>query len=966
MASGTTIIASYSQSSNYNINKNGNFIVNVSPIGSLPPDSRITKLEFSFWANANSASGNPTDEQRYVTIIYDGWRGGVYVEGKTASSYTATLLGGSSTEISSNAQIYIEGSATLRFQSGGIIIRATYESITKCSAPTTVVLTTTIGAEGMQNAPMKNASYYLQWSGAEAGNFNPIVSYKIEYRIDNGDWVQATTTTDTNIAIISPYSPAKGQICYYRVYSIGQEIDYSSEPSNMASLSRSITPSIVNLVAHTKKNTVDSTLLCVNKGYNDYSFSWSGGNVPGCDVSKYLFSINGGTPEELTSINKIYTTPVEEDSYFTIQAVLEDIDNTTSEPSPPVYIYPVSIEQGPVITLTNQVGLWEHTSPIVKETANFSWTQPTIINKNKLQEDIFYIINNVETTTTLTKSISQDNGTSLSFSVQAKIATPYGLEAQSSITTYPTIYYAALFNTDGLILQGATNGYTAGSRTISWTYTPNNYGGNIKRVIVKNGESTYQMFTELVGNSCVIDFSSLAGGESISIKIQFIDEYGYSTTTEVFTVIRVQAPTITLNKISVEGTPTTNAQITITVRKPASVASWDDIGYEFGVRREGAEKILLSSTEPEFQSPTSVEDSATANYNINLTFTNVKTINNITNDILNNNYGKIDAVFFTRAFDKNWTEDTKIESNKTITLDYRGNISTPTIVKNDILSSPGLPTSLSDIVLTLTKGIHSNIEGTQEGSVEITLVRDGTLLTTEDMSSYNIILPVFSSDTTQLYTYTNTHVYADGSKVSSNASLSLECKRWVTPSCSIPLLTLLEDGTGKATIRVENFNTSIDCLDSATPHFSVKIEVVDSRGTLLLTQVYDVKDTYLAQQFDNLSITNFQEDKIVQIKVSVIATNGKTLVYNFPQMIIRAAGVPFAIRRGGIGVNIGQDEDITPADAPVRVIGNDNVATILTLVANNTSQTQIEMAKNTQKLILCFDAETETFEIRFH
>lgn len=970
MASGTTTIATCSSSGNYNLNNNGSFSAYMSSAGSLPANSKITQMRCIFWANANSASGVATDGSAQVSISYEGWSGTVYISGKSASAHVAILSGGNSTHVSSNGQIYISGSATLRFREGNISIQITYEDIvppyTNCSAPITVVLTTTIGSNGLQNSPMKNVPYYLQWSGAQDGNYNPVASYKIEYKIGNGNWTQATTTTDTNIAIIPPYRPAKGETCYYRVYSIGQQADYSSGASIVASLSRSITPSSINLVAHTEKNTINTTSLYVNKGYNNYTFSWSGGSIEGCDVSKYLFSVNGGAPEELSDTTKTYTTAIEEDSYFTIQTVLDDIDNTVSEPSSPVYIYPVSMSRGPVITLTNQVGLWNSVSPIVKESADFTWSEPNIINKNGLEESISYIINNDETITTTSKTISQNNGTSLSFSVQAKVATPYGLEVVSPITTYPTIYYAALFNTDGLVLQGATSGYTVNSRVLSWTYTPNDYGGDIKRIVVqKNDGSTYQIFTELTGNNCVIDFSSLTGGESISIKIQFIDEYGYSTTTEVFTITRLEAPSITLDTISVEGSPTTSAQITITVGKPASVASWSDIGYEFGIRRENIEKVLLSSTFIGFQSPTGTGDSAKTIYNVNLVFSNVKSISNIADAILNNNYGRIDAIFFARAFDKNYAEDTKTESNKTITLDYRGSISTPTIVKNDTLSSAGSPTSLSDIVLNLTKGIYSNIEGTQGGTLDVALVRDGVSLTTIDVASYSFTLPIFSSDTTQLYTYTNTHIYADGSKVSSNSSLRLDCKRWTAPSCSVPVLSLLEDGTGEAIIRVENFNTSINCLSSTTPHFSVKIEIMDSQGTSLLTQVYDVADTYSSQQFDNLSITNFREDKIVQIKVSVIATNGKTLTYTFPQMILRAAGVPFAIRKGGIGINIGQSEDITSADAPIRAIGNNGISTILTLAANNTSQTQIEMTKDTQKMILCFNAETGAFEIKF-
>ena len=878
---------------------------------------------------------------------------------QTFSSSFVTISGDCSIQRSSDAS-----------SSNTIVVQ--YENLqpTSCTAPTSVYLAlSSTATEGTLYQPMKaSATYYLKWSGASGGTNNPIQYYQIQYSADNSSWLGTLTSTSQFLELTGEYLPtAKGQERYYRVITCGSQSGYNSTGSTITvCLSRNLTPTAINLRGHTEQNSIDSTALYVNKGYNNYTFSWTGGSLDGCEISKYLFNINNSSSEELTTTSKIYTVAIEEDTFFTVQSVLDDIDNTVSEPSLPVYIHPVSISRNPVITLTNQVGTWNNISPVVKETADFSWSEPTIINKEGLIDTIKYTINGAETTTTTTKTIVQDNGTSLSFSIKATVQTPYGLEVESSAITYPTIYYAALFNVEGLITQGTTSGYTVKNRVISWTYTPHNYGGNIKRVVVqKEDNSTYQIFTELIDNSCVIDFSALSGGETISIKIQFVDEYGYSTTTDVFTITRLEAPTITINTVSVNGQPTTNAQVSITVKKPASIAAWSDIGYNFGIRHQNVEKILLSSTDTGFQIPIDIGDSANATYVINLAFTNIKSITNISDAILKNNYGKIDTILFAKAYDKNYVEETKSESNKTITLDYRGTISPPAITKNATLSSPGYPTSLSDIVLNLQKGVYKNIEGTTQNGIDVVLVQDGVTLTSSDVSSYSLTLPIFSSDTTQTYTYTNTHVYKDGSKISSSTNFQLECKRWTAPSCSIPLLILQEDETGLATVRVENFNTSIDCKSSATPHFTTKIEIMDSNGAILINKTYDVIDTYQAQSFENLSITNYKTDKIIQVRITIIATNGKALTYLFPQMILRAAGVPFAIRKGGIGVNIGQSEDITTSDTPIKVIGNNSIATILSLAANNTSQAQIELIKDTQKMILCFDSETGNFEIKF-
>lgn len=135
---------------------------------------------------------------------------------------------------------------------------------TNPTAPTSVTISPTTAAPG--------GSATLSWSGASAGNSNPIAGYHI-YRADSADGTYShtysviTTSTSGSITVTAPST--NGSSYYFKVYTIGTVTDYNSSASSYASLTCSYSaPSAPTNVRISK---------CISTGENA-TLSWNEGS----------------------------------------------------------------------------------------------------------------------------------------------------------------------------------------------------------------------------------------------------------------------------------------------------------------------------------------------------------------------------------------------------------------------------------------------------------------------------------------------------------------------------------------------------------------------------------------------------------------------------------------------------------------------------------------------------------------
>lgn len=115
----------------------------------------------------------------------------------------------------------------------------------KCTAPTTVTLTSEVDLNGVTHTDVFNKTYTIKWSGAKAGENNSITGYKIEYQESNtnnfgGTWsswfTQANTTTSGSYTYNSTMS--RGKYLRVRITTVSSVSGYNSSTSTVSNIIR--------------------------------------------------------------------------------------------------------------------------------------------------------------------------------------------------------------------------------------------------------------------------------------------------------------------------------------------------------------------------------------------------------------------------------------------------------------------------------------------------------------------------------------------------------------------------------------------------------------------------------------------------------------------------------------------------------------------------------------------------------
>jgi hypothetical protein len=108
---------------------------------------------------------------------------------------------------------------------------ATNYPYTKCKAPTSITFDKDYYVPG--------ESMTISWSGAAAGNSNPITKYYVSYKIDSGDWSSTTTktssSTSSSVSIALSSSAKRDSAITVRVKTVGTVEGYNSDYAESSS-----------------------------------------------------------------------------------------------------------------------------------------------------------------------------------------------------------------------------------------------------------------------------------------------------------------------------------------------------------------------------------------------------------------------------------------------------------------------------------------------------------------------------------------------------------------------------------------------------------------------------------------------------------------------------------------------------------------------------------------------------------
>ena len=189
-------------------------------------------------------------------------RSGTSLSNKILNSANTTTL---TVDVSRNGG---SGSGNCALFKSNIEITVTYEyAYTACSAPTSVTVS--------NSSPLAGESVTLSWSGAKAGDLNPIYSYEVHRATSaTGTYSKLTTvkTSATSGSTTVTAPSTMGSSYYYKVKTIGT-LDSTAYDSGLSSVYATVTAKTVT--ACSAPTTVTLSSATVDAGVA-YTLSWSG------------------------------------------------------------------------------------------------------------------------------------------------------------------------------------------------------------------------------------------------------------------------------------------------------------------------------------------------------------------------------------------------------------------------------------------------------------------------------------------------------------------------------------------------------------------------------------------------------------------------------------------------------------------------------------------------------------------
>ena len=210
------------------------------------------------------------------------------------------------------------------------------------------------------------------------------------------------------------------------------------------------------------------------------------------------------------------------------------------------------------------------------------------------------------------------------------------------------------------------------------------------------------------------------------------------------------------------------------------------------------------------------------------------------------------------------------------------------------------------------------------------------------------VLEDINSDTTYSYAVTATTPYKDGSTEKSKEIL-INVRRYLAPTISVSNLVLDDteglSGTIDYTINgSDDKNSPNENIGNITIVFEGEgIEREEVSFSIINSGKYPFK---IPVQEQKTQVT-------VTFTIKTISTGGIEKTAYYGPVLIKSMGIPFAIRKEGIGVHAPKDFNPGHEDAALKVVGNSDTNTIAEFVNNSNRQgSNISLNFNDTKVYL--------------
>ena len=807
----------------------------------------------------------------------------------------------------------------------------------KCAVGST--LTLTINYEQMATPP--SAPTNLRFSGnnvapstpitlswdASSANGNTSVTYTV-----NKNGTAIGTTTNTSYTVTSPSTKSSDT---YTVTATGNLVSGSNTSSGAILTSTYTDPNGITKVLVNNKSSI--YIGTTNKPA--LTLSWSGAsggtnnNITGYQVYKDGSAYGSQLGSSTTSLT------VSDSGYYTV-GVIGTYSNSIPAHSSTSVKATVNIISDPTTPTISSY------STKVGGDTSYSWNATATSNTYSISYNVSY------TTNSVTTSYTNVTTNSVAFPVSSKITqgSTYTIKITTTLTaidggtksasfTTNSITYVEPFSFTNIWLYHYDPYITSTQSKMYYAWKSIQLNWNAAAATATSGTSfKYQTFYRLGNNgqwtqlytpntntNYLFDISQIQRGSTIQIFVQASDEYGISVDSDILTISKMALPT--LSNLTVSNVDYQKVNFSFTWGLNTSYAV--DLMYSCELCYDGVyEKVIDGGNLGHHTSGGTNADIANIDLASGRTAATTSMLYKLYDKVINQKYakpaGKLRLTLYYNGI---------LECSTVGEIDFDYNFITSfslnafSITNQKEYYNPG-----DKYTYKTTAANWSDAAGTQLGAnIEYKVNGNNKeIVLSPNTLSYEDTAPQASNDLVITYTLTGTLSWTDGYSVSDTKTLSVNIARWAdTDVVRIANVSLNNKQITGYLILPDRL-----CSSSKYNNLSkVTYQIFYEDDTIAVNSISLTDFTNKTKEFNfSTEQTTFN----IYAKVIFTNTSNSTITKNSSLYLIRESGVPLAVRKNYIGINVPNDFTLdSPIALSVYAANNGDNIPVINVIANS-------------------------------
>ena len=823
----------------------------------------------------------------------------------------------------------------------------------KCAVGST--LTLTINYEQMATPP--SAPTNLRFSGNNVAPSTPITlswdassangNTSVTYTVNKNGVALSPTTTSTSYSVTSPSTKSSDT---YTVTATGNLVSGSNTSSGATLTSTYTDPNGVTKVLVNNKSSI--YIGTTNKP--TLTLSWSGAsggtnnNITGYQVYKDGSAYGSQLGSSTTSLT------VSDSGYYTV-GVIGTYSNSIPAHSSTSVKATVNIISDPITPTISSY------STKVGGDTSYSWNATATSNTYSISYNVSY------TTNSVTTSYTNVTTNSVAFPVSSKITqgSTYTIKITTTLTaidggtksasfTTNSITYVEPFSFTNIWLYHYDPYITSTQSKMYYAWKSIQLNWNAAAATATSGTSfKYQTFYRLGNNgqwtqlytpntntNYLFDISQIQRGSTIQIFVQASDEYGISVDSDILTISKMALPT--LSNLTVSNVDYQKVNFSFTWGLNTSYAV--DLMYSCELCYDGIyEKVIDGGNLGHHTSGGTNADIANIDLASGRTAATTSMLYKLYDKVINQKYakpaGKLRLTLYYNGI---------LECSTVGEIDFDYNFITSfslnafSITNQEEYYNPG-----DKYTYKTTAANWSDAAGTQLGAnVEYKVNGNNKEITLSIGSlSYEDTAPQASNDLVLPYTLTGTLSWADGYSISDTKSLSVNIARWSSADIIKVVNVSISNGTVNGSLVLpDNLCSSLKYNNLSKVQYQILYD--DNTAATVVSTITNFTNKTIPFSFSTTK-TNFN----IYGKVTFINTSNNQIVKTSSLYLIRDEGIPLAIRKNYIGINVDKEFVLdNPSALSVYAPVNETTSPVVSIIGNSGNEKIMDMYSGANKI----------------